>query len=62
MDNIPLTTAELILTQLAALDRIEDDLEDLRHMAGVEIEDVLADIGRKRAQCLDALNASELQN
>jgi hypothetical protein len=60
MDELPTTTAELILKQLAALDRIEDLLDELPDLPAAE--ELRQQTAQRRAECLAQLHACEIQN
>jgi hypothetical protein len=62
MEFVPITTAELVLQQLAALDRIEARLIELCTQHGVDVVDAMAEVREKRAHDLDALHSCEIQN
>jgi hypothetical protein len=61
MESLPVTTAELVLRQLALLDAMEANLEQLA-ATGVPVDTALAEVQARRANCLKMVQSCEIQN
>jgi hypothetical protein len=57
----PVPTAELVLHQLALLDEMEANFEQIA-VTGVNVGAALAEVQARRADCLKILQSCEIQN